>query len=221
MATAKRSYHHGDLRAAMLKAALEELAEHGVEGFTLRGCARRAGVSHAAPAHHFGDVRGLLTAVAIEAYSKLAAGLRREVVKAERGSADHLIAVAMAYVRFAIASTSEFELMFRRERLNATDGELVAASSGAFGQAAEAVGAFYSIADPMADPIGARRVVKLWSLAHGFASLLLAGQLGPSSKASAVTAALLPDMVREAFGVAPADRAQDLATIAKVAASAR
>ena len=52
-------YHHGDLRNALVAAAEAELAEHGIEGFTLRGCAKRAGVSHAAPAHHFGDAAGL------------------------------------------------------------------------------------------------------------------------------------------------------------------
>eukprot|EP01036_Dinobryon_divergens_P003443 gene3443-4542_t len=55
-----RSYHHGDLRAALLAAAEDELAARGVEGFSLRQVAKRAGVSHAAPAHHFGDAAGLL-----------------------------------------------------------------------------------------------------------------------------------------------------------------
>ena len=59
-----RKYHHGDLRAALLAAAEAELAERGVEAFSLRQVAKRAGVSHAAPAHHFGDAQGLLTALA-------------------------------------------------------------------------------------------------------------------------------------------------------------
>lgn len=59
-----RPYHHGDLRAALLHAAEEELAERGMEAFSLRSVAKRAGVSHAAPAHHFGDAQGLLTALA-------------------------------------------------------------------------------------------------------------------------------------------------------------
>jgi AcrR family transcriptional regulator len=68
-APARRSYHHGDLRAALLAAAERELAANGVESFTLRGCARRAGVSHAAPAHHFPDVR-LLTEMAIMGFQE-------------------------------------------------------------------------------------------------------------------------------------------------------
>ena len=62
--TAKTSYHHGDLKEALLAAAESVLDDHGLQGFTLRECARRAGVSHAAPKHHFGDVRGVLTEVA-------------------------------------------------------------------------------------------------------------------------------------------------------------
>ncbi len=57
-------YHHGALREALLSAAEAELSEKGVEACSLRGVAKRAGVSHAAPAHHFVDVRGLLTALA-------------------------------------------------------------------------------------------------------------------------------------------------------------
>jgi AcrR family transcriptional regulator len=216
----KRGYHHGDLRAAMIDAARDELVEHGVEGFTLRGCARRAGVSHAAPAHHFGGVTGLLTAVAVRAYGKLIASMQREVATTEEGSAEHLIAVALGYVRFATDNPDEFKLMFRRERLDPDDPELVEAGQRAFGEPVRAVGAFHNVADPMADPITARAVVRLWSLAHGFSGLLLAGQLGPLSRALAVARAILPDMVREAFGITPADRPQDLAIIARAAATA-
>ena len=69
-------YHHGDLRAALLEAGEAELAEHGVEGFSLRGVAKRAGVSHAAPAHHFRDANGLLTALAAEGFRRFVAKQR-------------------------------------------------------------------------------------------------------------------------------------------------
>src|SRR5262252_290185 len=59
-------YHHGNLRAALLEAAEAELEAQGIEAFSLRGVAKRAGVSHAAPAHHFGDANGLLTGLAAE-----------------------------------------------------------------------------------------------------------------------------------------------------------
>ena len=84
--TEPRPYHHGDLRAALLRAATGELAENGVERFTLRGCARRAGVSHAAPAHHFGDVTGLLTEVALDAFGGLAASIARTAQGTRHGA---------------------------------------------------------------------------------------------------------------------------------------
>src|SRR3954451_6173243 len=65
------SYHHGNLRRVLLDTALEAIATDGVAALSLRDVARRAGVSHAAPAHHFGDKRGLLTAIAIEGFAGL------------------------------------------------------------------------------------------------------------------------------------------------------
>src|SRR6187549_1461323 len=70
-----RPYHHGNLRRELVDAALEELAEHGPQDLSLRALARRAGVSHAAPTHHFGDKAGLLTAIAVEGYELLAESL--------------------------------------------------------------------------------------------------------------------------------------------------
>lgn len=220
-ASEPRAYHHGDLRKALLAAAVVELAENGIESFTLRGCARRAGVSHAAPAHHFGDVTGLLTEVAIAAQGKLTAAMREDIAKVERGTDDHLVATALGYVRFALGHPGEFNLMFRRERLDPTDPRLVAAGAESFGLAADAVGAFRGVDDAMAEPQTARQVAALWSLAHGFAGLMLARQFGPSESAAAQSQAMLPDMVRALFGVAPLDRPADLATITAIATSVR
>jgi AcrR family transcriptional regulator len=210
------SYHHGDLRRALIRAAVEELEERGIEQFTLRSCARRAGVSHAAPAHHFGDVTGLLSAVAAEAYERLAASMRRQVEKAEPGSIEHPVAAALGYVLFAIESPGEFQLMFRRERLNADDPALRATAAQSFGLAAGAVAAYLPASDP-ADPVLSRRVVGLWALAHGVASLFIAGQLGSLSRAKRLAQAMLPDMVREHFGLPPVNDDADLALIQRTA----
>jgi AcrR family transcriptional regulator len=217
----QRGYHHGDLRAALLKAATAELAEHGVEGFTLRSCARRAGVSHAAPAHHFGDVTGLLTEVAIDAFGRLAASMRHQIAKADRGSIEHPVAAALGYVLFATASPAEFKLMFLNAKLDARRPELRQAASVAFGLAAESAGEFYGVAEPMAEPVAARRVIALWSLAHGVASLLIAEQLSPPGMAARTAAALVPDMVRELFGELARDEPRDLKFIARMSAARR
>jgi AcrR family transcriptional regulator len=224
MATRKtdpRPYHHGDLRAALLRAASEELAEHGVEGFTLRSCARRAGVSHAAPAHHFGDVTGLLTEVTIDAFHRLAASMRRQIGKVEPGSVEHPIAAALGYVLFAIESPAEFTLMFRTERLDTSRADLRAAGDGALGQAVGAVAAYYQSPNPMADPVMTRRVLGLWSLAQGLSTLMIAGQMGPLDQGDKIARSLLPDMVREMFGAKAVNDAKDLKYIAKTSEAQR
>src|SRR5439155_23129407 len=116
------AYHHGDLRRAVLDAALDFISHDGPGALSLRDLARRAGVSHAAPAHHFGDKRGLLTAVAAEGYRRLAGSLvaRDETTPGFAG-------VAVAYVRFAVEERPYFEVMFRPDLYDPADPDLVAA----------------------------------------------------------------------------------------------
>ena len=85
-------YHHGALRTALLDATESLLDESGLEGFTLRECARRAGVSHGAPAHHFGDLRGLLTAFAAQSFDQLEVLTRAYMDAAQPGAYERLVA---------------------------------------------------------------------------------------------------------------------------------
>src|SRR5262252_10708100 len=71
----RRAYHHGDLRRQLIAAAERIIMERGVDGFTLREATRRVGVSHAAPAHHFKDAKGLLTEVALLGFRDFTAAL--------------------------------------------------------------------------------------------------------------------------------------------------
>jgi AcrR family transcriptional regulator len=105
-----RPYHHGDLPRALLDAAVHAILEVGPAAVSLRDLARRTGVSHAAPAHHFGDKAGLLTAVATDGFQLLAATLG-EAYQAT-GS---FLEVGVAYVRFAATHRAHFEVMFRPE----------------------------------------------------------------------------------------------------------
>lgn len=113
-------YHHGDLPNALKAATAEVVAEKGVAGFSLREVARRAGVSHAAPAHHFGDAQGLLTAVAVDGFAHL-----REVIMDARAGADDpaeaLVAVGRAYVELGERYPGHCELMFRHDVLTHGD----------------------------------------------------------------------------------------------------
>jgi AcrR family transcriptional regulator len=166
-----RPYHHGDLPRALLEAALQAIAEVGPAAVSLRDLARRTGVSHAAPAHHFGDKAGLLTAVATDGFRRLAATLR-ETYQAT-GS---FLEVGVAYVGFAVTHRAYFEVMFRPELYHGDDPELVRARDAArallYPPAAEAA------TSPDGDD-NVRAGVAAWSLVHGLATLWLNHNLPP------------------------------------------
>jgi AcrR family transcriptional regulator len=116
----KRStYHHGDLRAALIKAADDIIAKGGIEAFSLRAAAQRAGVSPGAPAHHFGSAKGLLTEVALLAFERLSQYIE------EVGHSDDVVAdvraVSLAFVTFAVDHPGHFRLMFRNDLVNRAD----------------------------------------------------------------------------------------------------
>src|SRR5262245_3716514 len=115
------TYHHGDLRAVILTEAARLVADRGADRVSLRELARGAGVSHAAPAHHFTDRRGLFTALATQGFQLLAQAL----VAARAQFTD----AALAYVRFAIEHPGHYQVMFNRSLLDGSDPELVAAEA--------------------------------------------------------------------------------------------
>lgn len=168
METRPRPYHHGDLRRALVATAVEMIDETGPATLSLREVARRAGVSHAAPTHHFGDKAGLLTAVAAEGYGLLAAALGEALERT-----GEFLEVGVAYVGFAVSHRAHFEVMFRPELYHHDDPELLAAGAAAaqllFPPAARQTGTS-----------GKRSVeagVAAWSLVHGLATLWLNGNL--------------------------------------------
>ncbi|WP_031086562.1 TetR/AcrR family transcriptional regulator [Streptomyces sp. NRRL WC-3549] len=163
--TSERTYHHGDLRRTLLAAALDVITADGPDAVSLRDLARRVGVSHAAPAHHFKDRTGLLTAVAAEGYARFADTLADAPGLRERG---------VAYVRFAARHPAYFQVMFRPELYRADDPDLLTAKS----RATEALRAGIDGLPDAARGEDARLAgVAAWSLAHGFATLLLTGNL--------------------------------------------
>ena len=137
----RQGYHHGDLRRALLEAAEVELAEKGPEGFTLRGCAKRAGVSHAAPAHHFGDVSGLLSALAAEGFERFLKTTAARMNTADPGdSRARLVAMGLGYIDFARANPALFSLMFSSRKADFQDGKLQQAAAASFEQLVAGVG---------------------------------------------------------------------------------
>lgn len=131
-------YHHGDLPNALRSAAVDVIAEQGLGSFSLREVARRAGVSHTAPAHHFGDVRGLLTSVAIEGFDALY-DASTVAVASEDDPAERLAALGDAYVSLANRSPAHCQVMFRTDVVDPDDEGLALAGLRAHGVLRETV----------------------------------------------------------------------------------
>lgn len=156
----ERSYHHGDLPRALVDAAAAVVGERGPAHATLREVARRAGVSHAAAAYHFGGKAGLLTELAAEGFRMLRARLG-----AELAGGGTFLDVGVAYVRFALEMPAHFEVMFRPELYRRDDPDLRAAADAARAVLVENAGVLGG--DPRTAAYAA------WSLVHGLATLLL------------------------------------------------
>jgi AcrR family transcriptional regulator len=174
-ARAADGYHHGTLHEALLAAAEALLLEGGVEAFTLRECARRAGVSHAAPAHHFGDARGLLTAFATIGFDRMADLMQRYRAAALPDAEARLSAVGLAYIDFALAHPAHFALMFGRDRLAPDDADLQRAGQRTSAQLHDSLVELMAERGLPPDDLP-QRVLLAWAAVHGYATLLVEGQ---------------------------------------------
>lgn len=164
----ERPYHHGDLRRAILDAAERLLSEGGVEAVTIRACARAAGVSPAAPIHHFGSLKDLLAALAARGFGQLVARLDADLAQGGHAGQGALVG---AYVAFALSCPRLFDLMWREDVLNPAEPDLVAARGLALARLrAHAQG-------PAEAGDGRLSAIRTWSLAHGLATLLLHGRM--------------------------------------------
>jgi AcrR family transcriptional regulator len=185
-------YHHGDLQEALIAATEAILADQCAEGFTLREAARRAGVSPAAPAHHFKNAPGLLTEVAIRGYDALGAALKQAA--AGQGSEhQRLQAQGLAYVSFALKYPGRFQMMFSNKRLIADDERLRRAIKAAHHEFDIVVdeliakeSAKQSVKQSAREAHAAPRQAKIvaalaWSTVHGFAKLALEGKFGAAT----------------------------------------
>jgi len=200
-------YHHGALRDALLDAAERVLERDGLAGLTLRAVAREAGVSHAAPTHHFGDLAGLVSELAAIGFRRFNVAMAAATA---RGSSltDKALARARAYVAYAQAHPGVYGLMFRTERLDMTRPSLCEAAKASFAGLAGAIGASRQeqISEQALSLEQAADIARAWSLVHGFTSLLLDGRLGDilgRLPAGADAEILLDAMLRRAIGQLP------------------
>jgi AcrR family transcriptional regulator len=165
----KHPYHHGDLREALLKAAEKLIRQQGLNALTLRAVARAAGVSHAAPAHHFKDLSGLLTELAIDGFRRL----RDSMQHATRDASYMPWFVARAYVLFAIENSELFLLMFRSRTLDSKNPTLQQERVATFSHLSQA--SDIKLEDLTLAQLGA--LTAGWSIAHGFAMLYIDGPI--------------------------------------------
>ena len=182
------SYHHGDLRQALLRSAKQLIAEAGIENLSLRRLAERAGVSRTAPYHHFSDKNDLLCAIAAE-------GFRRRHQTAAAGFDD--IAKSMlekfhvymnSYVQFAVDNPEEYELMFGRsiwKQQNSTE-ELRAVAYPCFQHQVDMIRCWQSCGVISGDN-ALRSAQVIWGALHGIAKLFIDGIYTDTAKIEEVT----------------------------------
>lgn len=202
--TRDKPYHHGDLRAALIAAAEEELLENGVDAFSLRGAAKRAGVSHAAPAHHFRDANALLDALAAKGFRRLAAAMKDEQAAAPTDRRSQMVASGVGYVRFALDNPELLQLMFGTSRSKGDDAELSRSSEAVFSVMVNGVGAARG-REVFRSDAGWRDVAACWSVIHGYAQLAVAGKMGfVTGLDFEQQRGLIEDLVRRALPDLPA-----------------
>jgi len=167
-----KPHHHGNLKPVLVDAGIALLAEGGHSALTLRKCAARAGVSHAAPAHHFNGLKGLLTAIVTKGFRIFTLAMIKERDAAANDPGTRLIAVGNGYLRFARNNEAMANLMFMTDEIFTDDPEYKAASAAACQVLADACEPF------AADAVEQRRTEALvWSLVQGYATLLRSGQV--------------------------------------------
>lgn len=180
----QKKYHHGDLKPALIAAGLAILETEGLPGLSLRACAARVGVSHAAPKNHFGSLKGLITAIAAEGFRLHAEFMRQGLTEgAARGG--RLRAAMGGYARFAAAHPHLFELMFSPNYPDFADPVLRENAAASYGVLREiSTGLDWDKAGALDGQV--KTEMMLWSLVHGYALLAMSGQF---SKGGATGAA--------------------------------
>lgn len=179
-----KPYHHGDLKNALVLAGIDLLETDGLPGLSLRGIAAAVGVSHTAPKNHFGSLRGLMTAIAIEGFHRHTAFMRQGVDAASGPKARQLAAMH-GYTRFAMAHPHLFDLMFSPIYCDFDSVDLQQAARQSYAILSDiSVGLQWDKAN--APDSQQRTEAMLWSLVHGYAKLRLAGQFGSNSNTDRV-----------------------------------
>jgi AcrR family transcriptional regulator len=165
-----KPYHHGDLYESLVKAGTDILKENGLEKFTLRECARRAGVSHAAPKNHFASVEDLLAEISARGFEAFVMALAEAAdASLSQQPGDRLIAMGRAYVAFAMENSAVYLMMFRHRQPFQKSDHLQQAAIAAWMQLETAVALVLGSERDDAKS----RAAHVWALVHGIASLII------------------------------------------------
>jgi AcrR family transcriptional regulator len=192
-------YHHGDLPEALLAATADAIEEQGVTALSLREVARRAGVSHAAPAHHFGDKRGLLTAFATQGFELFADAMEAaaESVGVDDSPRARFNRVGEAYVRFSVTHRAHFEVMWRPEFCDPLEPALAAPMARSYQSLHDGVAEIQG-AGIHADRSTEDVMLTAWAAVHGLSWLILQERIlmfgdEPGDLTARVQAVLFPE----------------------------
>lgn len=171
-----KKYHHGDLKNALIRAGVEILSREGVHGLSLRKVAQKAGVSHTAPYSHFADKQALIAAISTEGFRIIYDRLQNAIEYNHGNPLRQLVEGAFAYIQFALSDPAHFKVtlssVLEREKDYPSFVEMAQKSYGLVVQIVEACQAAGLLRRGPVDV----EAVSVWSMVHGFVSLLLEGQ---------------------------------------------
>lgn len=195
----KPRYHHGDLRQALIDAALQLISEEGFAALSLREVARRAGVTHAAPYRHFADKEALLVAVATEGFRMMTLAMRERMEREEQ-LMERLAASGIAYVLFAVAHPAHFRVMFGPHFTRRPEPPLSSnPDTDAFGLLVRTIEEGQQAGVLREEP-RLELALAAWAMVHGLASLLVNGQVEPYRTQAGGVEALARSQLRLLFG---------------------
>lgn len=175
----RKSYHHGDLKNALIKAGIEILSKEGVNGLSLRKAARKAGVSHAAPYAHFADKQALIAAIALDGYNQIHAHIEEVLVLYPNEPLKQLLQLAWAYMQFGLASPAHYKITFSGLIENEKNyPELVEVTRKSLAAVQKIITDCQSAGILKASENAAEvDAISLWGLIHGLVSLVIEGQV--------------------------------------------
>jgi len=169
----EKAYHHGNLRFALIEAALDILDESGIDAVSIRQVAKRVGVAHSAPANHFKNKRALFTALAAEIFKQLAQKIKLKLSNTPNNLNDSIHLFASTIVNFGLAYPNRYKLVWRKDELNHDDQTLYEIMEVIYKQ----LGEILLTHSQQSDIDVESQVIALWSMIHGYVMLRLDGSL--------------------------------------------